>query len=116
MKENGLMIRLTAKATINIWMEPNMRGIGIKINSMGMGVKYGQILQGTKDNMNMEKNMEMAPSIGRANQHMSENFIIIIFMEKVFTHGMMAESTKGNGSSIKWMAMEFLLGVMGENI
>lgn len=51
MMATGRMIRRMASAFIRIWMARAMKGIGRKINNMGMAWKLGLIMLRIRDSM-----------------------------------------------------------------
>lgn len=53
---------------------------------------------------------------GQMDLHTQASFKIIIFTEKVFTHGQMVENMMEIGKIIKWMGVDHLCGQMEENI
>ena len=66
--------------------------------------------------MSLERNMASVLSSGVTVPIMLVNFIIIIFMEKDFTHGLTGENTKVNGKLTKCTEKEHSPGLMEENI
>ncbi len=61
----GKMIKRMVMEPIVIWMELNMKDIGLKINNMEKDWKHGQMVQHIKVNMYKEKNMEKENSLGQ---------------------------------------------------
>ena len=115
-KVNGLTTRLKDVVLTNIWMEPNMLEIGKKIDKMVMVLKLGLIMRNMKAIMSLVKNMELELLNGLTDPPISENSIIIIFMEKEFILGQIIENTRANGVEIKCMAKERSHGPMEENM
>ena len=69
-----------------------------------------------KETTNMEKSTELEHSNGQTALHISVNFIIIIFMARVYILGQMPESMRENGELTKCTAKVHLLGPMAENM
>lgn len=66
----------------------------------------------TKDNTNVEKNMEKVCFYGRMIAHMRASFFKTIFMDSVSILGKMGVFIKENGKIIKCKAKEYLHGLM----
>jgi len=66
--------------------------------------------------MNMEKNMELATSVGLMGHAILENFTITIYMAKVFILGKMVANMKANGRQIECMEKAHSHGLMGGNL
>ena len=89
---------------------------GKKIDSKVMASRDGLIVRVMKATTNMERNTVSELSSGLMDHLTSENFIIIIFTAKVFTHGQIIENTRVNGGPIKCTAKVHLLGLTGGNM
>jgi hypothetical protein len=76
--------------------------------------KLGQMVPVMKEIMNMGKNMEQELLNGPIPQCLLVNFIITIFMEKVFICGVMGVNMRANGKTIKCMGRAVLVGLMEE--
>jgi len=64
----------------------------------------------------MERNMVSVLSNGQTDPHISENFIIITYMEKEFTFGLMEGLMRESGEEIKCMEKAPLHGPMAANM
>lgn len=64
----------------------------------------------------MGKNMEKVNFIGGINHFIKANFSIIIFMDKVYTIGLMVVNIRGLGNIIKCKVKEYFNGQMEESI
>jgi len=116
MKVIGLMIRHKEEELMNIWMVPNTWENGEKIANTDMESRVGQTMRSMKAITNMERNMELVLSNGVMALHTSENFIITIFTERVFTLGQTTESMKENGAPTKCTEKALSLGPTGVNM
>jgi hypothetical protein len=76
--------------------------------------KLGQMVPVMKETMNMGKNMAQELLNGLIPQCLLVNFIITIFMEKVFICGVMGVNMRANGKIIKCMGRAVLVGLMEE--
>ena len=59
-------------------MDQYMKGIGLKISNMDMGLNFGQIEQNTKENMKMVKSMEMEHLNGQMDLFIKDNLVRIM--------------------------------------
>lgn len=108
--ESGRMIKRMAEALMNILMGQSILAIGLRINSMAMGSRCGQMEALMKAIMNLEKNMALEHFNGSMEVLILENFIVIIYMAWGCTLGKMVESMKESGEQIKCMAMALSSG------
>ena len=92
------MVKRRVEVLMNIQMVPSMLVTGKRINSMDMVFKLGQMVLNMKVITSLERNMVLVPINGLIDQLISENFIIIIYMVRVFKHGAETESMKANGA------------------
>ena len=99
-----------------IEMEHLMLVIGLKINSMVLELRDGQMVLNMKDSMKWVWNMELEHSYGVIKVPILDNLYITIFMVKVFIVGQMVESILAIGRIIKWMVKVSLLGKMAGNL
>lgn len=74
--------------------------------------KYGLTALTTKESTSMERSTEKADSTGPMGLPTMASLWITIFREKECTPGLMAESTRDNGSAIKCMVTESSPGLM----
>lgn len=91
------MVKLRAEVLMNTPMVPSMSVTGKRTNSMDMVFKHGQMELNMRVITSLAKNMALEPINGLTDQLILENFIIIIYMVKVFKHGVATESMKVNG-------------------
>lgn len=70
MKEIGRMTKLMGMESTIILMEPSMKGIGSKTNSMAKEKRHGLMVLSTKVNMLKEEKMEMVSSFGQMGHSM----------------------------------------------
>lgn len=110
------MIKLMAVELTNIWMGLSTLEIGKKINNTGMVLKHGPMLQNMKEIMNSVKSMVLVLSNGLMVRHILANFIITIYMVKVFTLGQIIVNMKVNGVLTKCMVKVLLPGLTTEDI
>jgi hypothetical protein len=106
------MIKLMAEALMSILMVQSILVIGLKINSMAMELRYGQMEVLMKAIMNLVKNMELVLFNGLMVVLTLENFTVTIYMEWGYTLGKMVENMKENGEQTKCMVTEHLNGQM----
>lgn len=83
-KENGLMIKHMAMVFIDIQMVLFLKDFGKMISKMVKERKCGQMVLVTLELTEKGKRAERVNSDGRIALNMTENFLIIIFMERVF--------------------------------
>ena len=116
MKVSGRMIRQMGKEFIYIWMGQSTVGNGKRISNMGMGKKRGLMVLSMKVIINMGRSMGLVHLNGQIRACMWESSITIIFREKEYIPGVMAENMKENGNQIKCMVRELLDGKMEEGM
>ena len=109
------------RGNIYILMDQNIQENGMMINKMEKELKLGQMALDMKETIKWGKKMvnifiiqEMEHFFGVIIHHLMENFKTITSMVKVSINGLMEEYLKEIGQIIKWMDMEYLLGVMEE--
>ena len=110
------MIKPKEGVLTNIWMEQSILEIGRKIVKMDTELRLGLMGQSMRVIMNWVRNMELAHLNGQMAQYLLGNFTIIIFMEKVFTLGLIIENTKVSGVQTKCMEKEHSHGLTEGNI
>ena len=81
-----------------------------------MVLKLGLMVLSMKAIMKMEKSTGSGHSDGQMVPYILGNFKIIIYMEKVFTHGLTIENTKENGNKTKCTGKALLYGQTAVNI
>ena len=81
-----------------------------------MVLKLGLMVLSMKAIMKMEKSTGSGHSDGQMVPYILGNFKIIIYMEKVFTHGLTIENTKENGDKTKCTEKALLYGQTAVNI
>jgi hypothetical protein len=116
MKGNGSMTKRMVEDFTNIWMVPNMRGIGSKTSNMAWEKRYGRTEQRMKVSMRTVRSMERENFCGLISLLILEIFYRTIFMDSESIPGMMVASLKENGKATRWMVMVYLLGQMVVNI
>ena len=97
---------------MNIKMEHSTLEIGKKIDNMVTEQKHGQMVHTTKVIMNMERSTVQVTSDGQTALVIQGNFIITIFMAKVFTLGKTVVNMKENGEQTECMEKEHSPGQM----
>ena len=93
----GLTIKLMVMETILIWMVPNTKENGKKINSTDTELKHGQTVLAIKASTNMAKSMEEESLIGLMVQNTMANFSTTTFMVKELIYGLTCENTQVTG-------------------
>ena len=93
----GLTIKLMVMETILIWMVPNTKENGKKINSTDMELKHGQTVLAIKASTNMAKSMGEESLIGLMVQNTMANFSTTTFMVKELIYGLTCENTQVTG-------------------
>lgn len=83
-----------------------MKDSGKMINNMDKVQKYGLIMQNTKVNTQMPKNMEKELYISLMGLNMQVNLPKMIFTDMVRIHGQITEYMWVNGTKIKCMEKE----------
>ena len=116
MMVNGLKIKPKDLENINILTVLNTKVIGEKINKTGMVKRFGLMVLNLKDSTKREKRKVEEILLGQMDLTMLEIFMIIIFMEKEYTGGLMEEFSMALGKIIKCMVMVCSLGLMEESM
>ena len=116
MMDLGKMIKLKVKEDMCILTERAILEIGYKINNMVRVMKPGLMVLHFKVIMLKEKNMGMESLFGLIKVNMMANFSRTIFMEKVFTLGVIIESFQVIGLTTRWKVMVFSLGLIFVNM
>jgi len=101
-REIGRMIKLTAGVSIHTTMERLMKGNGKKTSKTERVQKLGQMELSISVNIKTGKSMEKGSFILQIEVFMKDLSLRMKFQAKVYTHGMMAKSTKVNGNKTKW--------------
>lgn len=102
---------------VNILMRMNqpMMEDGNMVYMMGMQRKHGKMELLLQGHLSKGKRMDMESLSGLMDHTLKGSFKIILCMEKVHTNGQMAYFTKETGRMARWMAMEYIFGMMEEN-
>ena len=116
MKGTGLMIKPMDLEFIHIWMEPDTKDIGKKINNMAKAKKHGLMVLFMRESIRMEKSIIRECLGGQMEQSIMENSMIIIFTAKVAISGQMEESTMVIGDTTRCMEAESSGGQMEEGM
>jgi predicted hydrocarbon binding protein len=98
----GRMIKLTAGVSIHTTMERLMKENGKKTSKTERVQKLGQMELSISVNIKTGKSMEKGSFILQIEVFMKDLSLRMKFQAKVYTHGMMAKSTKVNGNKTKW--------------
>ena len=110
------MIRLMVLETIYILMDLLMKENGKKINSMGLGKKFGQMVLSLKETIQKGKSKAQVLFYGLMAAITLESFMITISMALEFINGQMEEYLKGLGKTTRCMEVDYLLGLMVESM
>lgn len=100
-KDNGSMIRFTAKESVFIMMEPHTQDNGLKIDNKVMERKSGQMELVIKEIIRADLNKDMVPLYGLMVVAMMVSSNKITLMVLVIINGQMVASTKANGKIAK---------------
>jgi hypothetical protein len=112
MKENGHRIRLTEEAVTYIETEPPMKEIGLRINSMDLGLNGGRMMLGTRENTTWELSTVEELLYGGTDPLTKENSIGTIYTEGESINGLMVANIMENGRKIRWTGKEYSPGKM----
>ena len=112
----GSTIRLRAMVSIYILTEPSIRVNGKTISNMETGMRHGQMVLVTRDNMIKVRNKVRAFSNGLMALLLTENFLRTISMATVNTAGPMVEYILVHGKTTKWKVKEFSPGLMADGM
>ena len=97
-------------------MGPIMRASGLMINSMGMELNLGPMVQDTKVIMKMERKKDKADLHLPTAATMKDSSRRTRYLGSETTTGLMANLMQATGVRTKWTAMECLLGRMERNM
>jgi hypothetical protein len=115
MRENGKMIKLTAKVNTTTPMVPSMKAIGEKISSTGTERRPGLMELVTKENTRRAKRMASENSFGLMALPTRANLSTIIFMVWESILGLIKDNTMVNGLTTRCMEKEYSPGLMAES-
>lgn len=115
-KVNGSTIRLMAVEPMSTWTVLSIPESGERTSSTVSALRPGLMEPNMKATTSMERSMVLVLSSGPTVQCTLGSFIITTFMEKEFTLGLMAESTKANGVTTRCTAKELSPGLMVESM
>ena len=111
-KANGKTVKPKESECTSTLTDLNTRDNGLMTNKKERGSKLGKTALNTTGITPMEKNRVRVYLCGQTETIMTENFMIVILKEPVFTHLRMEDDTKDSGRTIKCMAKECLHGQM----
>ena len=112
----GKMTKLMGMDNILIQMEHNMKDIGLTISNTAKVKSIGQMEHNTKEHTNTVKKTGMASSYGQINPLIVVHSLTTIFMVTENIDGLTIESILEIGLIIKCTELEYLLGLMEENM
>lgn len=110
MKEIGSTIRQRDMEFTRIWMEPNTKAIGRRINSMAEEQSHGQMVLSMRVITSTEKSMAKEDFSGRMDQFMWVSSRITTSRDKESILGQMVVPLTGLGLQIRCTAKVFSLG------
>jgi len=108
--ENGKLTKRTEKELILIQMAPDMLVTGLKISSMELEKKLGQMVPHTKETTRRAKKMAKETLGGRMVQCLWEISKITTLKESEFTLGLTEGCTRESGRTTRCTEREFLRG------
>ena len=107
------MISRTGSASTSMPTAIRMKDNGRMTSSMEKESRSGLMALCTQDTTKMAKNAARAILPGQTKVRIRAIFSIMIYTELASTHGLTDVSTRVSGSTARWKAREFLLGLMG---
>ncbi len=115
-RDSGLTIRHRVRESTCIKTELLILGSGLMINNMAMVSKSGLMVLNMKAISMKGLRKVMEPLYGLMGANMKDNLRITTLKDLVITFGLMADSTRDLGETIKCTVEVFLSGRMEENM
>ena len=109
MMVTGKTTRRMVLVSIHTQMGPNMKAIGLMINSTAKERSIGQMVHNMRVNISSERKMVMANFCGQIAQATVVSSSTIIFMGRALILGPMVEFTTAIGNKIKCTEKELSL-------
>jgi hypothetical protein len=102
MMDCGPMTKLMGTESISMLMEHNTKASGKMIYSTERVLKPGQMVLDMRATMHLEEIMGLVLTNGMMDHSTMESGLKTKYQDLEYTHGLMAESMKGNGKITIW--------------